>query len=68
LIFGAGPIPDADISYSGLTSFPAGWQINFKVPDPQAAPGQANIVTVLMYDIAANKGPFGTITTTIFVK
>ncbi len=68
VVFAGVVLSDADVLYSGLTSFPAGWQINIKVPDPQAAPGQANIVTVTMYDIPANRGPNGQITTTIFVK
>jgi len=62
-------LKDEDIQYSGLTSFPAGWQINIKVPDPTAAPGFANPVVVFMNDIVSNKGPNNaTITTTIFVK
>jgi len=68
VVFNGVTLKDEDIQYSGLTSFPAGWQLNIKVPDPQAAPGSANPVGVSIYDIGSNRGPFGSIVLTVFVK
>ncbi len=68
VVFAGVILKDEDVSYSGGTSFPAGWQINIKVPDPQGAPGVANPVGLQLYDLNTNVGPTGPIQLTIFVK
>jgi len=56
------------VSYSGLTGFPGGWQINATVP-ANAPPSAAVPVGLTIYDIRANVGPTGnTIVNTIAVK
>jgi uncharacterized protein (TIGR03437 family) len=55
------------VSYSGLTGFPGGWQINATVP-ANANPVPAVPVGLTIYDIRANVGPNGNIVNTIAVK
>jgi uncharacterized protein (TIGR03437 family) len=68
VIFQGSQLPASEILYSGLTSFPGGWQVNIRVPTT-AAPTIPNIIAVTLNDVPSNRGPNNAIIqTTVTVR
>jgi uncharacterized protein (TIGR03437 family) len=56
IFLGTAYVPDANILYSGVAPCCAGlWQIDFRVPNQNIAPGQANPIIVFYREIRSRK-------------